>query len=233
MQYAKGDEEASKESSMASLTTSTTLSNPDDARPTKCIPSNVLQRLEREGLAVDHSGVVTFSLLSSSHPRQWHLRRKIFDMSVIFLLEFLTTAVSNSGSNASTYAYKELGISRELAVFCLSTVYLLGQAVGGLTLPPFTEAFGGKLIYVASSIVYAAMCLMIGIAPSVATVTVGRLVQGLMSAMPTVVAIGSIEDMWSSEHRIWVVDAFAIAGFFGMALGPVFAVYVAESTLGW
>lgn len=217
---------------MASLTTSLASSDLDDSK-SPCIPSDVLQRLARDGLVVDNTGVVTFSLLSSSHPRQWYLRRKIFDTSVIFLLEFLTTAVSNSGSNASTYAYEELGISRELAIFCLSTVYLLGQAVGGLTLPPFAEAFGGKLIYVASSLVYAAMCLMIGLAPSVATVTTGRLVQGLMSAMPTVVAIGSVENMWSSEQRIWVVDAFAIAGFFGMALGPIFAVFVADSSLEW
>lgn len=233
MQHFRKEEDGLGFISVASSTSSGASSTLNDLKSSKPLPSDVLQRLEREGLTVDHEGVVTFSKLSRSHPRQWHHHRKLFDTSVIFLLEFLTTAISNSGSNASNYASKELGIPRELAIFCLSTVYLLGQAVGGLTLPPFAEAFGGKLIYVGSSIIYAAMCLMIGLAPSVATVTVGRLVQGLMSAMPTVVAIGSVENMWSSEHRIWVVDAFAIAGFLGMALGPVFAVFVAESSLGW
>lgn len=77
------------------------------------------------------------------------------------------------------------------------------------------------------------MCLMIGLAPSVATVAVGRFVSGALSAMPTVVATGSIENMWDSRGRVLAIDVWAIAGFLGMAIGPVYATYVSESNMDW
>lgn len=196
-------------------------------------PPHVLGALQDEGLTVDNGGAVTFAGSSPAHPRQWPLQRKIYDTAVICLLEFLTTVISNSGSDVSREAGPEIGLSREMAIFCLTTLYLLGQAFGGLFLPPVCEAFGGKLIYIGSSAGFTAMCLMIGLAPSVGTVVVGRFVSGALSAMPTVVACGSIEHMWDTQDRIWAVDIWAIAGFLGMAIGPVYAVYVSESSMGW
>lgn len=194
---------------------------------------HVLGALQAEGLTVDNGGAVTFAVSSPAHPRQWPPQRKIYDTAVICLLEFLTTVISNSGSDVSREAGPEIGLSREMAIFCLITLYLLGQAFGGLLLTPVCEAFGGKLIYVGSSAGFTAMCLMIGVAPSIGTVVVGRFVSGALSAMPTVVACGSIENMWDTQDRIWAVDIWAIAGFLGMAIGPVYAVYVSESNMGW
>lgn len=77
------------------------------------------------------------------------------------------------------------------------------------------------------------MCLMIGLAPSIDTVVVGKFVSGALSAIPTVVACGSIENMWDAQDRIWAVDIRAIAGFLGIAIGSVYAVYVSESNMGW
>lgn len=179
------------------------------------------------------SGTVDFAKSSPAHPRQWPLKRKVYDTAIICLLEFLTTVISNSGSDVSREAGPELGLSREMAIFCLTTLYLLGQAFGGLLLPPVCEAFGGKMIYVGSSAGFTAMCLMTGLAPSVPTVVVGRFVSGALSAMPTVVAAGSIENMWNSRDRVLAIDVWAIAGFLGMAVGPVYATYISASERGW
>jgi hypothetical protein len=201
--------------------------------PSSHQPPHVLEALRNEGLTLDNGGSVKFTALSPAHPRQWPRRRKIYDTAVICLLEFLTTVISNSGSDVSREAGPEIGLFRQMAIFCLTTLYLLGQAFGGLLLPPVCEAFGGKLIYVGSSAGFTAMCLMIGLAPSIGTVVAGRFVSGALSAMPTVVACGSIENMWDTQDRIWAIDIWAIAGFLGMALGPVYAVYVSESKMGW
>jgi len=58
-------------------------------------------------------------------------------------------------------------------------------------------------------------------------------VQGVLSAMPTVVATGSIENMWGSRDRVWVVSVWAVGGVLGLAIGPVYAVYVSASNMGW
>lgn len=204
-----------------------------EASSLNSIPESMLKALSEEHLTVNEKGLVTFAYGSPAHPRQWGLRRKLYDSAIICLLEFVTTVISNAGSNIAAEAGAELGLSQDVSLFCLSTLYLLGQAFGGLIFPPVTEVFGSKSIYVVSTALYAAMCLMIGLAPSVATVVTGRLFSGMLSAMPTCVAIGSMENMWDSRARIWAISMWAVAGIFAMAVGPLYAVYVSASSLGW
>lgn len=198
------------------------------------IPANVLLCVEEQGLRVNSQGIVSFPESSPAHPRQWPVTRKLYDTAVIILLEFFMTVVSNSGSNLSTQVSTEVGASPELTIFCLTTVYLLGQATGGLMFPPITETFGGKFIYVFSSAVYTAMCLVLGLAPpTIAGIVITRYVQGLLSAMPTVVATGSIENMWDARDRVWVISVWAVGGVLGLAIGPLYAVYLSASNMGW
>lgn len=207
-----------------------TLSTDQTEKPSIAIPPQVLELIQEHGLAVDASGVVAFPPTSSTHPRQWSVRRKAYDTVIICLLEFITTVTSNSGSSVSRQVSDDIGISHELALFCLTSTYLIGQGVGGLLFPPVSEVFGGKLIYVVSSAVYAAMCLMIGLAPSIATIVVGRFLTGVLSAMPTVAATGSIENMWDSRARIWTISAWSFIGTLALAIGPVYSTTVSHSS---
>jgi len=75
--------------------------------------------------------------------------------------------------------------------------------------------------------------LVIGFAPRLGTIIIGRFLCGMLSAMPTCVAIGSLENIWDSRARVWAIAVWAAAGIFAMAVGPMFAVFVSESSLGW
>jgi len=218
---------------------STTTSHTDkpmkisDISSRETLPDAVLEALSREHLTINDNGLVTFVHSSPAHPRQWSLRRKLYDSAIICLLEFVTTAVSNVGSNVARPAATHMGVSLDVSLFCLATLYLLGQAVANLILPPVTEVFGSKLIYISSTTLYAALCFMMGFAPSLGTIITGRFLCGMMSAMPTCVAVGSFENMWDSRARIWTIAVWAVASIFAMAIGPLFAVFVSESSLGW
>lgn len=201
--------------------------------PHPAIPTTVLQALSDDYLTVNRDGLVDFAYASPSHPRQWSLYRKLYDTTIICLLEFVTTVISNAGSNIAEQVSEDFGIPRELAIFCTATLYLLGQAIGGLIFPPVTEVFGSRLLYAGSTGLYTALCLMTGLAPSLATVITGRLFCGMLSAMPTCVATGSVENIWDSRARIWGVASWAASGVFAMAIGPLYAVYVSDSQLGW
>lgn len=197
------------------------------------IPHHVLKALSDEYLTTRNDGIVDFAYGSPIHPRHWRTSRKLYDTLLICVLECMTTIVSNAGSSINEEVALHTGVSRELSIFFLATLYLLGQALGGLVFPPITEVFGSKLIYTASTAVFAALCLMAGLAPSLATIIVGRFFSGLLSAMPTCVATGSLENMWDSRARIWAIGIWAAAGILGMALGPLYAVSISESSLGW
>lgn len=197
------------------------------------IPGAVLKALADDGLAVNKNSLVTFAHASPSHPRQWTTRRKLYDTFVICFLEFVTTIMSNAGSNIADESSRYLGISREVAIFCLSTLYLFGQAFGGLIFPPITEVFGTKIIYASSTALYAGLCLMTGVRTNLATIIIGRFFTGLLSSIPTCCACGSLENMYSSKARIWAISIWAAAGVYAMSIGPLYAVAISESGLGW
>lgn len=72
------------------------------------------------------------------------------------------------------------------------TLYLLGQALGGIVFPPIAETFGGRTIYLVGAVGFSLSCLAVGVSATLPAVVVGRFCSGVFSAMPTVVAVGSI-----------------------------------------
>ncbi|PPJ56717.1 hypothetical protein CBER1_09483 [Cercospora berteroae] len=197
------------------------------------IPPNVNQKLHSKGLATDNSGLVRWKSGTSAHPRRWPLFRKSYDSAVIICMEFVMTLFSNVGSSIVPDSIEQLGTSEELGLFYFTTLYLLGQALGGLIFPPLAESFGGRTIYTTCAFGFGAFCALVGASPTVPAVVVGRFVSGFVSAMPAVVACGSIENMWNIKARIWLVHIWIASAVLALALAPAIAVAVSESSLGW
>lgn len=62
--------------------------------------------------------------------------------------------------------------------------------------------------------------------PSLAGVVVGRFFSGFLSAIPSVVVAGSIEDMFNAKDRVWLIFLWAMAANMGLALGPIMSTYI-------
>jgi MFS family permease len=197
------------------------------------IPRRVSDILSSKGLNVSTEGLVTFQDDSRSHPRNWPLLRKCYDSALICFLEFFMTLVSNTGSSVSAAASAELGLGRETGIFVFVTVYLLGQALGGLVFPPIAESFGGRMIYLSTTFFFGVFCLVITLSPTVPAVVMGRAFSGFVSAMPAVVACGSLENMWDTKARIYLIHLWICGAVLGLAFGPPMATYVSASDFGW
>lgn len=74
--------------------------------------------------------------------------------------------------------------------------------------------------------------IVIATAHSIAVVFMGRFVTGFLSAIPSVVAAGSIEDVFDSKTRLWLVTVWLIIANFSLVVGPIFASYT-TSSIGW
>ncbi|KAI7360880.1 hypothetical protein KC336_g21910 [Hortaea werneckii] len=226
-------------SSLASSVSSFAFKHPEegDAFPGRLdlpvnIPSEVSITLSEKGFVVDRYGSVSFKQDSVSHPRRWPLYRKVFDSALICFLEYFMTMI-NTGATVSHHASAHFHISPTVAILCTVTVYLLGQAVGGLVFPPIAESFGHRTIYVSSTFGFAVLCLIIGAGHEhLIPVVAGRLLSGFLSAIPATVACGSIENMWDERARIFTVHAWISSAVLGLASGPPIATYISTS-LGW
>lgn len=161
----------------------------------KHVPARVVRKLYRYGLLVDARGKVVWHQHSHHHPRNWSLSRKCYDTALICFLEFLMTLASNTGSTTADQIYESYGMTKRMALFCFTFAYLAGQAIGGLFLPPVSETFGGRTIYVATTALYALGNLLIGWVPRIPVIVVARFLTGFFSAMPGTVAAGSLENM--------------------------------------
>lgn len=68
--------------------------------------------------------------------------------------------------------------------------------------------------------------------PSIAGVVIGRFFSGFLSAIPTVVVAGSIEDMFNAKGRVWLIFLWAVVANMGLALGPIMSIFII-ARLSW
>lgn len=83
-----------------------------------------------------------------------------------------------------------------------------------------------------STALYSVFCVVVGLSPSLTGVAIGRFFSGLLSAIPTVVVAGSIEDMFNSQDRVWLIFLWVMVANMGLAIGPIISSYI-TAHLGW
>ncbi|RAH54108.1 MFS multidrug transporter [Aspergillus piperis CBS 112811] len=169
---------------------------------------------------------------NKKHPRNWSATRKVYDIGLIFLLDLFVTATSTAGASAASEAQNEYHIGNTLCTFCFVTLFLMGQVVGAIVFPPWSECFGRKKLYFISSTGSALCCLIIGVVHSLVAVVICRIVGGFLSAIPYTVGSGSNEDMFNSRSRIWTTFLWTIASNVGLLIGPIISILVVEN-LHW
>ncbi|KAL8721857.1 MAG: hypothetical protein Q9225_001534 [Loekoesia sp. 1 TL-2023] len=178
------------------------------------LPHDAYEVLREHGLELVNA-FVTWETGNKNHPRNWSANRKAYDTSIMLFLEFFTAVVSTAGVRYPS-----------------TKAYLLGQAVGALLFPPFSETLGRKFVFTSSTLLYGVFTVLAAIS-DLRAIYIGRFLSGTLSAVPVVVAAGSIQDIWESNDRIWVIFAWEAMGLIGLAVGPIMATYVTTSSLGW
>ncbi|KAJ6166875.1 hypothetical protein N7470_002322 [Penicillium chermesinum] len=166
------------------------------------------------------------------YPRNWTGLRKTYDTTVICLLDLFVTASSTAGAAAAGDARHEYHLAKTVSILCFVTLFPLGQCVGNIFLPPLSETFGRKNLYILSGVMSCICCTIIGLVHSFPVSVIMRLLGGTFSAVPGTIVGGSIEDMFNSQARIWVVFFWTIASNIGLMIGPVVSSYVVAS-LHW
>ncbi|KAL4808167.1 major facilitator superfamily domain-containing protein [Aspergillus unguis] len=197
------------ELSVSAASTSSTLAN---------------DQLSHHGLEIDsESGYIRWRRDSKDHPRNWTAARKSYDTSLVMFLEFYTTVISTTGASAAELALHDYSASKVTLLVAFSLMYQLGQAVGGLVIPPASDLFGRRMPYLLSCALFSIACLLVAAIPHISAVFIGRFLSGLASAVPSVVVSGTVEDQFTTEKRVWIVLLWNAAATAGLALGPVYA----------
>ncbi|KAF7591883.1 hypothetical protein BBP40_000928 [Aspergillus hancockii] len=196
------------------------------------IEAGLDEKLALNGLEMSDNGFVRWRRDSRDHPRNWPAWRKAYDTTVIMFLEFYTTAISTTGPFAAELAQMDYGASRITLLIAFSLMYQIGQALGGLVIPPVSELFGRRMPYLLSCLLFSLSCLIVAAVPHISAVFIGRFLSGIASAVPSVVISGSVEDQFNWKHRVWIVLLWNAAATAGLAFGPIYASCIA-SVASW
>lgn len=104
--------------------------------------------------------------------------------------------------------------------------------MGALLLSPYSDRVGRRTLYIGSAFLYSVFCIPVAVTSDIAGVFAGRLITGVISAVPAITIRLSIEDLFDAEDRMWAFFPWALVTNLGLVLGPVYASYVAAS-LDW
>jgi MFS family permease len=114
-----------------------------------------------------------------------------------------------------------MGIGPTLTTFIWITLHMLGQAIGGIFFPPYSESFGRKNLYILSATLSTVCCIISASTSSIWAPIWSRLACGFLSAIPSNVVAGTIEDLWDFKQRTWAIFSWALAADIGVVCGTV------------
>lgn len=103
------------------------------------------------------------------------------------------------------------------------TSFFFGMGLGTLFTGPLSDAFGRKPVIVAGALLYAASAFLAWIAPTLEMILLARVLQGLGTAAPRVVALAIIRDLYAGRQMAqlmsFVMLVFTLVPAVAPALG--------------
>ncbi|WSQ14828.1 multidrug effflux MFS transporter [Streptomyces sp. NBC_01231] len=114
----------------------------------------------------------------------------------------------------------ELGAATSAAQFTL-TACLMGLAVGQVIAGPLSDRFGRRTPLLIGITAYIAASLLCAISPSLVTLVIARLVQGLAGAVGIVIAQAAGRDVYEGGALIRYYGRLTVLGGLAAIVGPV------------
>ena len=150
-------------------------------------PPQTVQR--PDGVNVE---LVTFQPGDLANPRNWPTWRKWSIVGAIILVDLTVSWGASGFSPGSTKFIKNFHVSTEVGTLGLS-MYVLGLALGPMTLAPLSEYFGRSPIYIISYGIFLLFLVGTALVKNLGGFLALRIISGLFSS----VTIGKLEN----EHK--------------------------------
>lgn len=103
-----------------------------------------------------------------------------------------------------------------------------------MALAPLSEMFGRQPIFLTSSLLFALFTIPAVFTRHTSGLLIARLLQGCCGSVGNSLVGGTISDLYASKSRGFAMSLFAVAIYFGQAIGPFTVSYtVYNPSLGW
>jgi len=135
---------------------------------------------------------------------------------------------------ATSQIVEEFGLKSTAIQAMVTSVFVLGYALGPLFLGPLSEIYGRSIVLQLSNLFYLAWNIGCGFAQNKGQLIAFRFLSGLGGSAPLSIGGGVITDIWSVEQRGRASAIYSLAPLLGPMVGPVCGGWIASrSTWRW
>jgi len=188
------------------------------------VPSSSSQEQEEEHL-------VTFSPNDPSDPRNFPPWRKWLIVASITLVDLTVSFGASGYSPATSKLTEHFGVSAEIGTLGLS-LYVLGLALGPMSLGPLSEYYGRTPLYILPYGTFLLFLIGTAVVQSIEAFLVLRFFSGLFASVTIANFGGTIADLWPRESVGPAMYVFLWAAVCGSPMGFFLMSFVAEGH-GW
>ncbi|KAI0532452.1 major facilitator superfamily domain-containing protein [Xylaria digitata] len=175
--------------------------------------------------------LVTFQPNDPENPKNWSKAYKWYITMVVAITCFVVAFASSIVTPDIAGVSDEFGVSNEVALLSI-TLFVVGFGIGPLAFAPLSEVYGRQVIYVSTLFIAVVFIIPCALAKNIATLLVGRAIDGIAFSAPITIIGGTLADLWKAEERGIPMAAFSAAPFVGPAVGPLVGGFLSDH-LGW
>ncbi|MBA7495541.1 hypothetical protein ES702_06128 [subsurface metagenome] len=175
--------------------------------------------------------VVTFPPGDQEDPRNWSTFRKWSIVTAITLVDLSVSWGASGYSPASSKFADDFGVSSEVATLGLS-LYVLGLALGPMTLAPLSEYYGRTLLYVVPYGIFLLFLMGTALVQNLGGFLVLRILSGMFASVTIANFGGTIADLWPRHQVGPAMSVFLWAAVCGSPSGYFLMSFVAQYR-GW
>ncbi|KAE8150692.1 major facilitator superfamily domain-containing protein [Aspergillus avenaceus] len=175
---------------------------------------------------------IDWELDDPDNPQNWPLWYKAF---IVWSASFATTCVvlySTSYTSGSSGIQEDFQVESRTVVLLGLTTYMLGLAIGCLTLTPLSELYGRRWIYIINVALYTVLILPVALAPNFEAVVISRFFGGFSGGAIVGIAPGTVNDIIGPKYRALAFSLWSLGAMYGPVLGPIIGGFVYQY-LGW
>jgi len=168
------------------------------------------------------------------NPKNWSRKKKWAATVVVSSFTLITPVSSSMIAPASTQVAEQFGITNDVIIALITSIFVLAYAVGPLFLGPLSEIFGRNKVIQIANLLFLVWNLVCGFAQNTTQLLVFRFLAGIGGSAPLAIGGGVLGDIWDPEERGQALAIYSLAPLLGPVVGPLCGAFIAEhSTWRW